>query len=361
MMSARPVLLLVLGVLLSGLAQRTSAQIVPVPEGSPLPGYARQIELPPSWGVDGPVNHLQLLNNGLPHVLVTGYWPPTNEIVRRFSQRAVQNPEGWVGANWENRGYNIYSFFPEFPNGVGQGVGDFEVDYQDTSEDWWPLLNAMKPIGLITFSRASNNQNWTVEGGNRTYVTPSWSADFTAPLRPEAGIPLIDLEPPLTERFTTLPANQIIQGILDEPALDDLVPHLSVIDNSRYLSNYIGYHGCWWHAMHADPTDPAYNAAAGHIHVGFVMSLEEAQLAALISIRALSTHLDTVLLNPRGDMDCNGVINGGDIASFVMALVDSPAYAAAHAGCFVRRADINADGAINAADMGAFIEMLVGE
>jgi hypothetical protein len=53
------------------------------------------------------------------NILLTGYWPPTNEMVRRFSTSTVQNPDGWIGGNWEGRGYNVYSFFPEFPGGVG--------------------------------------------------------------------------------------------------------------------------------------------------------------------------------------------------------------------------------------------------
>lgn len=336
-----------------------SAQIIPVPEGTPLPDYAKRIALPPALGPDGPADHLQLSQNGLPHVLLTGYWPPTNEIVRRFSQSPIQNPGGWVGENWENRGYNIYSFFPEFPNGIGQGVGDFEVDYQDTSADWWPLLNAMKPLGIITFSRGLQNFKWIVEGGNRTYATPLWTADFTAPLRPEPGIPLIDLEPPLTERYSTLPAAQIIQAVQDEPALDALTPEASFIDNGTYLSNFIGYHGCWWHATHAIAGVPGYNAAAGHIHVGAFVNITQAQLAALLSIRALTSHLDGLVLDPRGDMNCDGLINGRDIASFALAVIDPSVYFETHETCFLRRADISLDGLINATDVALFVNQLI--
>ena len=53
------------------------------------------------------------------NIMITGYWPPTNEMVRHFSNNPVQNPGGWVGGNWEGRGYDIYAFFPEFPHGVG--------------------------------------------------------------------------------------------------------------------------------------------------------------------------------------------------------------------------------------------------
>ncbi len=52
------------------------------------------------------------------NILITGYWPPTNEMIRRFSTSATQNPTGWIGENWEGRGYNVHSFFPEFPGGT---------------------------------------------------------------------------------------------------------------------------------------------------------------------------------------------------------------------------------------------------
>ena len=49
-----------------------------------------------------------------PVILITGYWPPTNEMIRDFSQNLELNPSGWVGNDWENRGYDVVSFFPEF-------------------------------------------------------------------------------------------------------------------------------------------------------------------------------------------------------------------------------------------------------
>ncbi|MEI2701478.1 MAG: hypothetical protein V9E83_03645 [Baekduia sp.] len=77
--------------------------------------------------------------------MITGYWPPTNWMVSRFSTSSELNPDGWIGGNWEGRGYDVYSYFPTFnpddaPN-WGKGTGDFEVDYQDTSADWQRIVN----------------------------------------------------------------------------------------------------------------------------------------------------------------------------------------------------------------------------
>ena len=104
-----------------------------VPEDAAFEYTGAEDTIQPTRGTDPPT--VVLSENGLPHVLITGYWPPTNEMLRQWSQDPEQNPGGWVGENWEGRGYNIYAFFPEFPGGTGQnpkGDGDFEVDYQDT-------------------------------------------------------------------------------------------------------------------------------------------------------------------------------------------------------------------------------------
>ena len=85
--------------------------------------------------------------------MVTGYWPPTNEMVRHFSQNPDLNPDGWQGENWEDLGYDVVSFFPEFDpancNNCGQGYGDLEVDYQDFSGDFWPIVEEVQPVGII--------------------------------------------------------------------------------------------------------------------------------------------------------------------------------------------------------------------
>ena len=81
--------------------------------------------------------------------ILLGYWPPSNEAVRRFSTNPLLNPEGWIGENWEESGYDIISYFPSFlpPDcmNCGQGNGDFEVDYQDFSEDWWNVVDTISP------------------------------------------------------------------------------------------------------------------------------------------------------------------------------------------------------------------------
>lgn len=276
-------------------------------------------------------------------------------MLRRWSDDPVQNPLGWIGSDWEGRGYDILAYFPEFPNGVGRGEGDFEVDYQDTSGDWWPLVGQLQPIAIVTFSRANTTNGWELEGGNRTYAANLWSADYLTPLRPTPELPIMQQEPANTERYSTLPIAEIIAEVTASGAA--VMPFSTVIDDGRFLSNFIGYHGCWYHVLHSAASDPAQNIASGHIHVGQSTQLAAAVTATEATLRALTEYLDKRLLP--GDMNCDGVRDGADIQLFVLALTNSAGYAAAAPACAIKNGDFNGDEIVSAADAGLFAAALL--
>ncbi|MGE0481067.1 MAG: hypothetical protein AB7Q17_11405 [Phycisphaerae bacterium] len=292
------------------------------------------------------------------NIVITGYWPPTNEMLRAWSSNATQNPGGWVGENWEGRGYNVYAFFPEFPGGLGRGTGDFEVDYQDTSADWWSIVPALRPVAIITFSRANTTNGWELEGGNRTYATGQWNNDYLAPLQPTSDLPIIQLEPPLTVRNSTLPMQAIVDAVAAQVV--GVNPFTTVVDDGRFLSNFIGYHGCWYHTMHADPQDASWNVASGHIHVGMNTNINAAIQATEVTLRVLIDHVDAAIaaLPVPGDLNCDGLVNNFDIDPFVLALTDPASYAAAFPTCDISRADVNDDGLVNNFDIDPFVALL---
>jgi len=317
-----------------------SAQVVREPAGAPLPDYSKVYDCSHERSMD---NYYQPSDDDLPTIMLTGYWPPTNEMIRRFSADAEHNPEGWIGDNWENRGYNIYAFFPEFPGGLGQGEGDFEVDYQDTSADWWYYVGELEPIAVISFGRAFNDHKWKLEGGARNQQMDNWIDDYTAPFKPNMGLPIVE-EPPDFDRFSTLPIQQTIDA-LTESGLS-VIPLTSTVDSSSFLCNFIGYHACWYHDLHADPLDPAWNIAGGHIHVGYAMSLDTAVLAAEITLRTMTDYLDGIICTNDGDVNNDGYLTAADAQmAFGIALgsyTPSPGEACS--------ADCNGDDAVTAAD-----------
>ena len=137
----------------------------------------------------------------------------TNEMIRHFSQdNQLIQMDG--RDKIENRGYNIISFFPTFspPNcsNCGQGNGIFEVDYQDTSEDFWPIFNDIEPIAVITFSRGYIDLSWEME--YNAYNRTNWYNDFTAPYLPTPNPPDQD-ENAYFLRNSNLPMENIVDAI----------------------------------------------------------------------------------------------------------------------------------------------------
>lgn len=233
------------------------------------------------------------------NIMITGYWPNTNEMVRHFSANPSQNPGGWQGSNWEGLGYNIYSFFPEFPGQTGpnwgKGVGDFEVDYQDTSADWWRITAEVRPVAIITFSRGNPGLSWEVESRNRNRT--SWTNDYLAPFQPDQSPP-DPTWPANGYRDSTLPMQNIVNAVngagLGVPAYIDT----SAAAGGTFLSEYIGYHGLWYQSIHADPGDPSWCVAAGHIHVGIDVTAGTGRLLTEISLRELIAHVNTIVPTP---------------------------------------------------------------
>jgi hypothetical protein len=60
----------------------------------------------------------------------------------------------------------------------------------------------------------------------------------------------------------------------------------------------------------------------------------------------------------RGDLNCDGEINGYDIDPFVLALTDPTGYGTAFPTCDYMLADVNCDGAVNGYDIDPFVECL---
>ncbi len=63
---------------------------------------------------------------------------------------------------------------------------------------------------------------------------------------------------------------------------------------------------------------------------------------------------------PPGDLNCDGVLNNGDIDPFVMAVTDAAGYAATYPACDLMLADCNNDGLVNNGDIDDFILALGG-
>lgn len=273
------------------------------------------------------------------NIMLTGYWPPTNEMLRPFSTHPDQNPGEWIGENWEGRGYNVYAFFPEC--GFPICEGDFEIDYQDTSEDWWRITAEVNPVGIITTSRGNRGRDWEIEYNQ--YNRSVWVNDYIEPLQPTPAPPDESL-PADSVRHSTLPIEAIRQAVADANL------NLNVFicyehDGGGFLSEFIAYHGVWYQSIHAAPDDDVQCVAGGHIHVGQSVPIATGTEATKISLRALLDMIDATL-GRVGDADLDGDIDLIDHAMFApcMTAPDVPA----DPDCLIF--DFNSDGDVDLRD-----------
>jgi hypothetical protein len=61
-----------------------------------------------------------------------------------------------------------------------------------------------------------------------------------------------------------------------------------------------------------------------------------------------------------GDMNCDGVVNEGDLQPFLLAVNDPAGYVATYPACSLNNGDINGDMAVDAQDIPPFFALLRG-
>ncbi len=249
------------------------------------------------------------------NVVLMGYWPPTNEMLRPWSTNPEQNPDGWIGENWGGHGYDVYSFFPEFPpdgdptndeigdeGAVGSPDYDLRVDYQATSADFWRIVDELQPVILVTTSRGGKI-GWELEAiegghgvGNDGDVALDWASDkYGADQLPtQATIEPRSWDAISTHRQgNTLPSQLPLDEIF---AATDALGLTSVVieqgTSGNFLSGFLGLHGVYYNQLAAN------NVAAGHIHVGFGLPVADASTL-------IEATLEVVLQqHPADGVDC---------------------------------------------------------
>ena len=287
-----------------------------------------------------------------PVILITGYWPPTNEMIRDFSQDLNLNPDGWIGDNWENKGYDIVSYFPEFEpsdcNNCGQGFGDLQVDYQNTSEDFWPIVEIHNPIAIITFSRGFIDYSWELE--YNYYNRLNWISDYHPPYLPTPNPPDEYVENYFI-RHSSLPMEEIMNNINNANiGLDSYIDWNG--DPGRFVSEFMGYHGVWYKDTNQFGSDGC--VTAGHVHVGGLIDVETAKLATHSTIRTVIDYLDQFIYLS-GDVNQDDIIDILDlvlIVNFILS-IDDFTLIQQYAG------DINLDGIINIQDIISLINIIL--
>ena len=267
------------------------------------------------------------------NIVLVGYWPPTNEMLRPFSTSPDQNPGGWVGQNWNGLGHDVYAFFPEFPPDgdpfndlfgsagfIGSPESDFRVDYQDTSADFWRVMDSLDPLGIITFSWGGGDNRWEIErvdGGHAGGSTPAfdWIADDNGEPLPTQD----SIDPRSWDAISTYRNGNQLQSQLPIDNIFTATSALGLADvfidetgtSGNYLSGFLALHGLYYNSLHNDPNDPFRNIAAGHIHVGSGLSVADARLLSEATLNETLSHINSVAAPEPGSTFLMGLVVAG--------------------------------------------------
>lgn len=226
-------------------------------------------------------------------ILLTGYWAPTNEMLRKFSTERKQNPGRWVGKNWRRSGYDVYAYFPEYPNKKNTiGTGDFRVDFAATYNDFMKFTRKHKPVAILNFGRGDGP--WEIEA----IYPPHYQKMFVEEKIPSTiGLktiyPIPDSLKENVVRRSSLPLEAIAHAVNTTAG----APRARV-DYAEgagdYLCGFLGYLSSWYHDQHAESDDPAHNVMAGFIHVDN-RSSASAKLAVDATLKVVIQELDRKL------------------------------------------------------------------
>ena len=220
-------------------------------------------------------------------IMCTGFWIPTGLMLTPFSTDPELNPDGWEGENWEGLGYDIYSYFPK----PGVYTGMFEVDYQDTWEDFWNVTSQIHPIAIISFG--AGDGPWEIEYNARNL--DYWINDGKPPYQP-TPCPPDDTVPVGYVRHSSLPVQQIADAVNSQTTLFAWVDWAG--NPGMYLCEYIAYLGMWYQDIHNTTEDPYPCRAAGFIHVNSAVAVEVAMNATKITIRETIDYLSIINIPP---------------------------------------------------------------
>lgn len=238
------------------------------------------------------------------NVVLTGYWPPTNEMLRPWSTNPAQNDGGWIGANWGGYGYDVYAFFPEFPpdgdptndaigeeGSVGSPRSDLRVDYQATSADFWRIVDTWQPVILLTTSRGGDI-GWeieAIEGGHGAGNDGGPAHDWTPDNHGAEVLPTkASIEARSWSAISEYRQGKTLASSLPIEAIVAATTPLRVTDvvvdtetGGNFLSGFMGLHGLVYHS-----TAP-HNVAAGHIHVGAALPVADAKVLIEATLHAV--------------------------------------------------------------------------
>ena len=223
-----------------------------------------------------------------------------------------------------------------------------QVDYQNTSEDFWPIVNNHQPIAVITFSRGFIDYSWELE--YNYYNRLNWIGDYYPPYLPTPNPPDENVENYFL-RNSSLPMEDIMNNINNTDLnLDSYIDWSG--DPGHFVSEFMGYHGVWYHDINQLGDNQCI--AAGHVHVGGLIDVNTAKLATQSTIRTVIDYLDQFVYIS-GDVNQDEIIDILDLVLIVNYILSIEEFEIIQEYA----ADINNDGIINIQDIIGLINIIL--
>jgi hypothetical protein len=219
------------------------------------------------------------------NILLIGFWPPSNEMLREFSPLRNHNLGRWQGQNWRNLGYDVYAYFPEFraPRSGQVGEGSFQVDFASAYNDFMRVTKFLKPIAILGFGMGKGPWELEVNYPNFFY---DWFLKDAIPstigVKTKYAIP--ETLKQNIERKSSLPNLEIMSQV-NAANIRGAHAYQNEADSpGDYLCGFLSYLIAWYHDEHSNASDAIKNEAGGFIHVN-TDSVESAQKALEISLQ----------------------------------------------------------------------------
>jgi hypothetical protein len=238
-----------------------------------------------------------------------------------------------MGHNWNGLGHDVYAFFPEFPPDgepfndpfgsagfIGSPESDFRVDYQDTSVDFWSVMDSLHPVGIITFSWGGGDNRWEIErvdGGHAGGSTPpvDWISDANGEPLPTQD----SIDPRTWDAISTYRNGNQLRSQLPIHSIFAAASALGLADvfidktgtSGNYLSGFLALHALYYNSLHNDSNDPFRNIAAGHIHVGSGLTAANGRLLSEATLNQTLLHINRVAVPEPGSTFLTGLVLAG--------------------------------------------------
>ena len=124
-------------------------------------------------------------------------------------------------------------------------------------------------------------------------------------------------------------------------------------DPGRFVSEFMGYHGVWYHDLHEfDSENPCF--LAGHVHVGGLIDWDTARNAAEITIENVIQELDNYIYI-LGDVNSDQNIDVLDIVNTVAHILGNDILV----GSSYYAGDMNSNGIINIQDIILIVNLIL--